>query len=274
MKAIVQERYGSPEDLELREVDTPVVGDDEVLVRVRAASLHPDVWHVVSGRPVRPPPDGSRARQTQEPDPRHGHGGDRRVRRQERDAVSPGRPGLRRDDRRPAVGQRRRLRRVRVRPPGPAGAQAGQRHVRAGRLRPDLRVHRPAEPPRPESAAAGAEGADQRRRGRGRCARPADREGLRRARDRRGRHGQAGHAPLARGRRGRRLHAGGLHPTRRSLRSHLRRPGELPGLRLQARAQARREIRAHRARALSEHRASACSDSSPTSSRSWSSHAS
>jgi NADPH:quinone reductase-like Zn-dependent oxidoreductase len=51
MKAIVQERYGSPYDLELREVDKPVVGDDEVLVRVRAASIHPDVWHVVRGRP-------------------------------------------------------------------------------------------------------------------------------------------------------------------------------------------------------------------------------
>jgi NADPH:quinone reductase-like Zn-dependent oxidoreductase len=51
MKAIVQERYGSPDDLELREVAKPVVGDDEVLVRVRAASVHPDVWHVVSGRP-------------------------------------------------------------------------------------------------------------------------------------------------------------------------------------------------------------------------------
>ncbi len=51
MKAIVQEKYGSPDDLELREVDKPAVGDDEVLVRVRAASVHPDVWHVVSGRP-------------------------------------------------------------------------------------------------------------------------------------------------------------------------------------------------------------------------------
>ncbi len=51
MKAIVQEKYGSPDDLELREVDKPAAGDDEVLVRVRAASLHPDVWHVVSGRP-------------------------------------------------------------------------------------------------------------------------------------------------------------------------------------------------------------------------------
>lgn len=42
MKAIVQERYGSPDDLELREVAEPEVGEDEVLVRVRAASLHPD----------------------------------------------------------------------------------------------------------------------------------------------------------------------------------------------------------------------------------------
>jgi NADPH:quinone reductase-like Zn-dependent oxidoreductase len=51
MKAIVQERYGSPDELELREVDRPAVGHDQVLVRVRAASLHPDVWHVVTGRP-------------------------------------------------------------------------------------------------------------------------------------------------------------------------------------------------------------------------------
>src|SRR5207247_3773442 len=51
MKALVQERYGAPDDLDLREVDKPVVGDDEVLVRVRAASIQPDVWHVVAGRP-------------------------------------------------------------------------------------------------------------------------------------------------------------------------------------------------------------------------------
>ena len=52
MKAIIQDKYGSPDDvLQLREIDKPVVGDDEVLVRVRAASVHPDVWHVVTGRP-------------------------------------------------------------------------------------------------------------------------------------------------------------------------------------------------------------------------------
>jgi NADPH:quinone reductase-like Zn-dependent oxidoreductase len=52
MKAIVQEKYGSPVDvLDLREIDKPVLKDDEVLVRVHAASVHPDVWHVVRGLP-------------------------------------------------------------------------------------------------------------------------------------------------------------------------------------------------------------------------------
>lgn len=52
MKAIVQDRYGSPGDvLKLREIDRPVVGDDQVLVRIRAASMHPDVWHDVTGLP-------------------------------------------------------------------------------------------------------------------------------------------------------------------------------------------------------------------------------
>ena len=52
MKAIVQGKYGPPADvLELGDVDEPVVKDDEVLVRVHAASVHPDVWHVVRGLP-------------------------------------------------------------------------------------------------------------------------------------------------------------------------------------------------------------------------------
>ena len=51
MKAIVQERYGSSDELELREVPEPRVGDDDVLVRVRATSVHADVWHAVRGVP-------------------------------------------------------------------------------------------------------------------------------------------------------------------------------------------------------------------------------
>jgi len=51
MKAIVHERYGPPEVLELREVDKPVVGDDEVLVRVHATSVNPVDWHTMTGTP-------------------------------------------------------------------------------------------------------------------------------------------------------------------------------------------------------------------------------
>ena len=51
MKAIVQDRYGSSDVLELREIDLPTVKDDEVLVRVHAASVHADVWHAMRGQP-------------------------------------------------------------------------------------------------------------------------------------------------------------------------------------------------------------------------------
>lgn len=51
MKAIVQERYGPPDVLSVRDVQKPVAGDGHLLVQVRAASLHSDVWHVVTGRP-------------------------------------------------------------------------------------------------------------------------------------------------------------------------------------------------------------------------------
>lgn len=51
MKAIVHERYGTPDVLELREVDKPVVGADEVLVRVHATSVNPVDWHTVTGTP-------------------------------------------------------------------------------------------------------------------------------------------------------------------------------------------------------------------------------
>jgi hypothetical protein len=39
IKAIVQDKYGSPDVLELRAIDKPVVGGDDVLVRVRAAAV-------------------------------------------------------------------------------------------------------------------------------------------------------------------------------------------------------------------------------------------
>jgi NADPH:quinone reductase-like Zn-dependent oxidoreductase len=56
MKAIVQDRYGSADVLRYREIAKPDVGDDEVLVRVRAAGVNALDWHVMRGSPfvVRP----------------------------------------------------------------------------------------------------------------------------------------------------------------------------------------------------------------------------
>lgn len=52
MRAIVQQRYGPYADvLELRTLPTPVAGPGQVLVAVRATSVHADVWHAVHGLP-------------------------------------------------------------------------------------------------------------------------------------------------------------------------------------------------------------------------------
>ncbi len=49
MKAIVHERYGMPDVLELRDVDLPAIEDHQVLVRVHASSVNPAEWYVVTG---------------------------------------------------------------------------------------------------------------------------------------------------------------------------------------------------------------------------------
>jgi len=51
MKAIVRERYGSPDTLELKDIDRPVIDDDSILVRVRAASINAYDWHMMRGAP-------------------------------------------------------------------------------------------------------------------------------------------------------------------------------------------------------------------------------
>src|SRR3712207_5275292 len=51
MKAIVRDTYGSSDLLELRDIDKPSIGDEEVLVHVHAAGVGRDVWHVMTGLP-------------------------------------------------------------------------------------------------------------------------------------------------------------------------------------------------------------------------------
>jgi NADPH:quinone reductase-like Zn-dependent oxidoreductase len=51
MKAIVQNNYGSPDVLELREVDRPVVTDDSMLIRVHATSINAGDYFSIKGSP-------------------------------------------------------------------------------------------------------------------------------------------------------------------------------------------------------------------------------
>lgn len=51
MRAIVRDRYCSPDELAVREVDVPEVADDEVLVRVRATSINRADWYGIVGKP-------------------------------------------------------------------------------------------------------------------------------------------------------------------------------------------------------------------------------
>ncbi|WP_104167931.1 NAD(P)-dependent alcohol dehydrogenase [Arthrobacter sp. SX1312] len=52
MKAVVQDRYGSTDALSFQDIDKPTMGDGEVLVRVRAASINHADWVYTSGRPL------------------------------------------------------------------------------------------------------------------------------------------------------------------------------------------------------------------------------
>ena len=51
MKAIVRDRYGSPDVLAVGDVDKPQVTDDTVLVRVHATSINAHDWHMLRGKP-------------------------------------------------------------------------------------------------------------------------------------------------------------------------------------------------------------------------------
>jgi len=52
MKAVVFERYGSPDVLSLREIERPVPKVGEILVKIRAAGVNPQDWHCMRGEPL------------------------------------------------------------------------------------------------------------------------------------------------------------------------------------------------------------------------------
>jgi len=51
MKAAVYTRYGPPDVVRIEDVEKPVPKDNEVLIKVRAASVNPLDWHGVRGKP-------------------------------------------------------------------------------------------------------------------------------------------------------------------------------------------------------------------------------
>jgi len=51
VKAVVQDTYGSADVLKFRDIDTPGIARDEVLIRVQAAGVSRGVWHIMTGLP-------------------------------------------------------------------------------------------------------------------------------------------------------------------------------------------------------------------------------
>jgi len=52
MKAVVYEKYGPPEGLEMKEVEKPAPKDDEVLIKIHAVSLNASDWEFLTGKPL------------------------------------------------------------------------------------------------------------------------------------------------------------------------------------------------------------------------------
>ena len=182
MTAIVQDRYSSaPEDLfRLAEIARPPIGDDEVLVRVHAASVDRGTWHIMSGLPYPIRLAGFGLRRPKYANPGRSLAGTV-------EAVGTGVTGF-------AAGRRgvrhrpRHLRRVR-RAPEPASSPRSRRTSPSTRRPPSRSPGAPPCRPSATTARPGRrEGTDHRRVGRRRHLRGADREGVRRRGHRRVQH--------------------------------------------------------------------------------------
>ena len=62
MKAVVYEKYGSPDVLEYREIEKPTVMEDDILVKIHASSMNAVDWHIRSGTPFMARLMGGRAK--------------------------------------------------------------------------------------------------------------------------------------------------------------------------------------------------------------------
>ena len=237
MKAIVQTAYGSADVLELREIDKPVVKDEDVLVRVHAAAIHAGDYFAMRGIAVPRAPlhrisqaeeglrRGTRCRRA------------RRGGRQERDAVPAGRRGVRRTRAAPAPSTPVPSADKFALKPDNLTLRAGCSRARP-RHSPPFRALRDAGKVQPGqkvliNGASGGVGTVRR----------ADRQGARSGGDRCVQHEERGDGPIDRRGPRHRLHQGGLHAGWAALRPDPRQRGEPLVLGLQARAHPRGDSR-------------------------------
>ena len=223
MKAIVQDVYGSADVLELRDIDKPVAGDDDVLVRVRAAGRRSGRLAPHDGPAVPGAPHGLRSAQAQVRVRGLDVAGRVEAVGENVTRFQAGRRGVRH--------LRRLLRRVRVRPGGQARAEA-RRTSPSSRRRPS-----PSPPSPPCRRCATRAGFSRGRRswssarreawGRSRCSWPRCSA---RTSPACAAPTKVGPGPLARGGRRHRLHPRGLRGRRPPLRPHPRHRGQPPAV--------------------------------------------
>ena len=172
MKAIVRDAYGSVEVLRLAEIDHAGRGRGRGIGARACGGRRPRRLAPDDRYAVRDAPGGLRTPRSEKPAPWVRRGRTRRGGRGAGDRVSAGGRGVRYL---PRV-----LRRVRSRSRRSPRAEAGQRELRAGRGRPDLRLRGAAGGPRPWRRPPRAASADHRCGRRRRDVRRAAREGVRR----------------------------------------------------------------------------------------------
>ncbi len=216
MRAIVQDRYGSSDVLELRDIATPAPGAGEALVAVRAAGLDQGVWHLMEGVPYPVRLAGYGLRAPKNPVPGSDLAG-------VVEAVGPGVTRLRPGDEVFGIGMGTfaefacaREDRLAPRPARLTFVQAAAVAVSGTAALQAVRDHARVRPGQSVLVVGASGGVGHLRR--------AAREGVRRGGDRRVPDGEGGPGPVRGGRSRHRLHARGLrrgdpaprrHPGRR-----------------------------------------------------------
>jgi hypothetical protein len=213
MKAIVYHDYGSPDVLQLEEIEKPVAADNEVLIKVRAASINPLDWHFMRGTPyiVRIVMTGL----SKPKNPRLGVDVAGHV-----EAVGSKVTQFKAGDE--VFGTCRGAFAEYV-CTSASNLVIKPTNVRASGCCTHSGIYRIAGPSRQGKDSAGTQGLGQRRIGRHRHIRRADRQVIRRRDNRRMQHEERRHGPIHRRRSGHRLHPGRLHQKRTTLRPDLRR---------------------------------------------------